>query len=434
MYKDKGWDYNDKVDEKDFLVNYGFMYLEADDYIYHLALARYQRESGLKVSGKLDDATLFEMQKPRCNDDSMNRKGRWKRFGQQRRANNQDGYAKWELGPNNTLHLTWFVSRCTNKLTRKQVSDAVQMCFESWQKRSKIPSLASLNLTFEEVGSEEEADINILFAEGQHGDSHPFDGKAGANNILAHTFYPKYTVESLSGDIHLDDAEDWTVSENGFYGTKLENVLLHEIGHSLGLTHSFRKEAVMYPVYNDQPVNNMEFDIDDRCALNWIYMGPSNTCLFVWVTSEVLARQVNGDNPDIEKSYTGVENNLIDVEQRSDIQAVFRTKLRGASVPRCIKDNGVLEHVERLLRIKLYLNTPDSERYAKLCCKFLDGMYKVVTNAETEESNKNVKPISENDQADGNRMKRSSEIFYNFENDERFDEDFFERFFKFYFS
>lgn len=51
--------------------------------------------------------------------------------------------------------------------------------------------MSSLTLEFEEANSEEEADIAIMWAEGDHGDSHRFDG-AGENgaNILAHTFFP----------------------------------------------------------------------------------------------------------------------------------------------------------------------------------------------------------------------------------------------------
>ncbi|KAK6039871.1 Matrixin [Cooperia oncophora] len=53
-----------------------------------------------------------------------------------------------------------------------------------------------------------EADINILWAEGAHGDQYEFDGASAKKNILAHTFFPGHS-EPLNGDIHFDDAETW---------------------------------------------------------------------------------------------------------------------------------------------------------------------------------------------------------------------------------
>ncbi|VDD86319.1 unnamed protein product [Enterobius vermicularis] len=67
------------------------MFPEADDYFFRTALIRYQRQSGLPVTGILDDETLLEMQQPRCNSDLINRSGRWKRFGQYRRADSKGG-------------------------------------------------------------------------------------------------------------------------------------------------------------------------------------------------------------------------------------------------------------------------------------------------------------------------------------------------------
>lgn len=86
--------------------------------------------------------------------------------------------------------------------------------------------------------------IAISFGRGSHGDSYPFDGRGGA---LAHTFYPAPpNPEPLAGDMHFDDNEIWRIGND----TDVYSVALHEFGHALGLGHSDRPGAVMYPYYS----------------------------------------------------------------------------------------------------------------------------------------------------------------------------------------
>ena len=81
-----------------------------------------------------------------------------------------------------------------------------------------------------------EVDIPIDFVTFSHGDGDPFDGRGGT---LAHAYYPE------TGDIHIDDSEDWTLEEDR--GTNFLQTLTHEIGHSIGLAHSSVPQAVMFP-------------------------------------------------------------------------------------------------------------------------------------------------------------------------------------------
>ncbi|HEY8060062.1 MAG TPA: matrixin family metalloprotease, partial [Acidimicrobiales bacterium] len=78
-------------------------------------------------------------------------------------------------------------------------------------------------------------DIRISFGSGDHGagpDDLDFDGPGGT---AAHAYFPPPNGWSAAGDVHLDDAEPWSTSGSG---VDLESVVLHELGHALGLTHA----------------------------------------------------------------------------------------------------------------------------------------------------------------------------------------------------
>merc|ERR1712213_171951 len=95
---------------------------------------------------------------------------------------------------------------------------------------------------------------------GEHGDGDPFDGPGGT---LAHAYFPQY-----GGDIHVDDTEYWTISS--YRGTNLLQTMTHELGHSLGLSHSDVRSAIMAPFYRGwDPF--MKLDEDDVRAIQSLY-------------------------------------------------------------------------------------------------------------------------------------------------------------------
>ena len=107
------------------------------------------------------------------------------------------------------------------------------------------------------------AHIDIRFESKEHGDGDPFDGPGGT---LAHAFFPQF-----GGDAHFDDQEYWTIDE--YKGTNLLQTAAHEFGHSLGLSHSDVRSALMAPFYKGWNPN-LKLDKDDIAAIQALYGEP----------------------------------------------------------------------------------------------------------------------------------------------------------------
>ena len=72
-----------------------------------------------------------------------------------------------------------------------------------------------------------------------------FDGKGGK---LADAYFPRH------GDIHFDDAEDWSINALSAKKPSLPYVALHMIGNSLGLRSSDVTPSIMSNTY---PINGI---------------------------------------------------------------------------------------------------------------------------------------------------------------------------------
>ncbi|XP_051011708.1 stromelysin-1 [Acomys russatus] len=199
-----------------------------------------QKFLGLKMTGKLDSSTMDLMHKPRCGVPDV---GGFTTF---------PGSPKWRKN-----HITYRIVNYTPDLPRESVDSAIERALRVWEEVTP--------LTFSRM-SEGEADIMISFAVGEHGDFVPFDGPG---TVLAHAFAPGL---GINGDAHFDDDEQWTEDTTG---TNLFLVAAHELGHSLGLFHSAKAEALMYPVYkSSSDLARFHLSQDDVEGIQSLYGPP----------------------------------------------------------------------------------------------------------------------------------------------------------------
>ena len=174
------------------------------------AISQFQDYAGLPKTGKLDDETKQAMRSPRCGN-------RDKLISQR----SIDRWRKKDL----TFRLKNYPSN--SRLKKEQVEDEVEKAFAMWQE------VSSLRFTKKKFGN---ADIEISFEKEKHGDDDFLPEE------LAHAFFPED-----GGDMHIADSEIWTKDE--YNGKNLIGIVVHELGHSLGLGHSRASGAVMAPIY-----------------------------------------------------------------------------------------------------------------------------------------------------------------------------------------
>ncbi|XP_018342611.1 PREDICTED: matrix metalloproteinase-14 isoform X3 [Trachymyrmex septentrionalis] len=206
------------------------------------AIEEFQAFAGLNITGELNEETAKLMATPRCGvKDKVGpaADGRSKRYALQG--------SRWR-----TKNLTYKISKYPTGLNKQEVEKEIANAFSVWT--------GETDLTFTRKTGHDNVHIEIRFEVGEHGDGDPFDGPGGT---LAHAYFPVY-----GGDAHFDDSERWTI--RSYRGTNLFQVAAHEFGHSLGLSHSDVKSALMAPFYRGYDPH-FTLDQDDVSAIQALY-------------------------------------------------------------------------------------------------------------------------------------------------------------------
>uniref|UniRef100_A0A3B4UJS6 Collagenase 3 n=1 Tax=Seriola dumerili TaxID=41447 RepID=A0A3B4UJS6_SERDU len=147
---------------------------------------------------------------------------------------------KWSFSRMLLVHLlpAHRIAKYTPDMKRGHVARSFCSALKMWS--------AAAPLRFIKV-SHGKADIVFSFARRTHGDFSPFDGPRG---VLAHAFQPG---EGMGGDVYFDEDETWTAGGQGF----LFAVAAHELGHSLGLTHS-KDPSLLFAQKPRKPTTKLE--------------------------------------------------------------------------------------------------------------------------------------------------------------------------------
>ncbi|KAG2434558.1 hypothetical protein HYH02_012224 [Chlamydomonas schloesseri] len=217
-----------------YLKKYGWYTEEVDGVfgpVTEAAVRRFQQFYGLKVDGIAGPVTRSLMMAPRMDE-------------KEDEVDTDDAPTR----PPGSV-VTWWAGGCPGYLDPEAVRDEVAAAFAEWG--------GAVPISFVEVDSAADAALVVTWADRAPTNLFRFDGPGGALALAD------------AGSITLDSGERWLLQPapelpGAFY---ILPVVLHEIGHALGLTHSPDPAHVMSSFYQPHRVRLTEGDRERAAAL-----------------------------------------------------------------------------------------------------------------------------------------------------------------------
>ena len=203
-------------------------------------LRRAQAEVGLPETGKLDAATLEMFGRPRCGVSPG-----WLGGASPRRRRFSTLGSRWSIPV-----VTYRVLQYSSTLSVAEVDAALSGALAEISAATRLRFARALS-------NDTESQVDVSFVDERHGCLSDFSG-----TVLAHAYAPLD-----GGDLHVRESNDWQEHDVVY-------IVAHELLHSLGVGHSMKSSALMFPTYRRVLPGVPLLSPDDVDVLQLLYGKP----------------------------------------------------------------------------------------------------------------------------------------------------------------